>query len=309
METPNKKSSSTLYLLIGVVVLQFGIIAYLLYSNSDKSNQIQDLTTTVDTKSQEITSKIQEFDSLAVEFERIKQEREALGLSNDTLNQQIEELQAFKAKAMASGQINARDKRKLEEMVAKLREDLVAKDKEISDLKASNKDLEGKLNEVSAQSTHLGDSLAGVATVKKDLENQLAYASILKAENVKISALKENGKEYVEEIYKGSKISQMKITFAIADNKAAKQGYKDFLVSVVTPSGEAFSDTINGGGTFTTAEGETKTYTFKQNVNFTNSNETVVFLIPKGFNYTPGNYKVLIYNAGYEIGQSKFAVK
>lgn len=308
MET-SKKSSSTLFLLIGLVVVQFGVIAYLLYSNSNKATEIEELTTTVDTKSEEIVAKINSLDSLTVEFDRIAKERAALGLSNDSLNIQIAELKQFKAKALAAGSINTRDKRKLEEMIAKLRNDLVLKDQEIAELRNSNQELEGQVSDLSTEKAKLGDSLTGVATVKKDLENQLAYASILKAENFKISAIKENGKEYVDEEYKASKISQIKVAFSIADNKAAKQGFKDFYVAIVPPSGTTFSDPLNGGGELTTAEGETKTYTFKQNVSFNNNNETINFLVPKGFNYTAGQYKVIAFCEGYDIGQGKFTVK
>lgn len=305
----NKKTSSTVYALIAVVVLQLGVIGYLIYSNIDKKKEIEDLTTTIDTKSEEISSRIQELDSLNVEFERIKKEREALGLSNDSLNVQIEELNKFKTQALATGKINAQQKRKLEEMIAKMKQELTLKDKEIADLRASNQDLESKVNEISTEKSRLGDSLSGVASSKKDLENQLAYAAILKAESFKISALKENGKEFVEEEYKHSKISQMKISFNIADNKAAKQGSKDFNLVMILPSGETFSDPNNGGGTFVTAEGETKNYTFRQTINFTNSNELVSVLIPKGFNYVPGTYKVQVFSDGYNIGEGKFTVK
>ncbi len=308
MET-NKKSSTTNYLLIGLVVAQFAVIAYLIYSNNSKSTEIQDLTTTVDTKSEEIVAKINSLDSLNVEFDRVIKERQALGLNNDTLNMQIAELKQFKAKALAAGSINAKDKRLLEEMISKLKQDLTLKDQQIAELKAANENLTGQVSNLSTEKAKLGDSLSGVATVKKDLENQLAYASILKAESFKISALKENGKEFTDEEYKASKISQMKIAFSIADNKAAKQGYKDFFIAIVPPSGTVFSDPLNGGGEFTSAEGEAKTYTFKQNVNFTNANETITFLIPKGFNYTPGAYKVITYSEGYEIGQGKFTVR
>lgn len=306
---PNKKSSSTQSILIGVIVLQLAVIGYLIYSNNNKKTEIEELTTTIDTKSDEITAKIQEFDSLNVEFERVKSEREALGLNNDSLNAQIAELKQFKANAISSGKINAQQKRKLEELLAKLRQDLIAKDQEIAQLKQTNQELEGKVTDLSSRQAKLGDSLAGVATVKKDLENQLAYASILKTQSIAISALKENGKEFTDDEYKGSKISQLKIKATLADNKAAKQGNRDFLVAIVTPSGNVFSDSINGGGGFTTAEGEAKTYTFKQNINFTNANETVTFLVPKGFNYTAGQYKVIVYSEGYEIGQSGFKVK
>jgi len=305
----NEKKTFKTYFLIGVVVLQFGAIAYLISSNNKKNTEIEELTTTVDTKSAEIVAKINSLDSLSIQFERIKREREALGLNNDSLNMQINELKKFKVRALASGKINARDKRLLEEMIVKLRKDLVAKDKEIVQLKAENEGLVGQVDNLNSENAMLGDSLSGVASVKKDLENQLAYASILKAEGFVVSALKDNGKEFTADEYKSKKISQMKIAFTIADNKAAKKGNKDFFIAIIPPSGNTFSDPTNGGGELTTANGETKTYTFKQNITFTNSNEKVSFLIPKGFNYIPGSYKVQVFAEGHDIGQGKFSVK
>ena len=109
MET-NKKSSSKNYLLIGIVAAQFAVIAYLLYSNVSKKTEIEELTTTVDTKSEEIVAKMNSLDSLQLDLDRIKKEREELGLNNDSLNMQIEELKQFKTKALAAGSINIKDK-------------------------------------------------------------------------------------------------------------------------------------------------------------------------------------------------------
>lgn len=304
----NKRSSSTTAL-IAVIVLQLAIIGYLVYSNISKKTEIEDLTTTIDTKSEEMTSKIQELDSLNVEFERVKRQREALGLNNDSLNVQIEELNRFKKEALATGKINAQQKRKLESMIASMKQELVAKDKEIADLSGKNKDLESKVNDLSTEKGRMNDSLTGVSTVKKDLENQLAYASILKTEGLKFFAIKENGKELEGGEFKHSKISQMKIKFKIDDNKAAKKGDKTFFIGVIPPSGKVFSDPVNGGGNFQSSEGQQVEYTFSQTIPFANANEEVTFMIPKGFNYLPGKYTTMVYCEGYNIGGGTFDVK
>jgi len=305
----NKNSSSTRTALIAIIVLQLGIIGYLVYSNVSKKTEIEELTTNIDTKSEEITNKIQELDSLNVEFERVRREREALGLNNDSLNVQIEELNRFKKEAMATGKINAQQKRKLESMIASMKQELVAKDKEISDLTASNKDLETKVSDLSNEKGRINDSLTGVATVKKDLESKLAYAAILKTEGLSFVAIKENGKEIEGGEFNHKKISQMKIKFKIDDNKAAQHGNKVFYIGVVPPSGKVFSDPVNGGGTLQMSDGQQAEYTFSQTVAFANANEEVTFVIPKGFNYTPGKYTTIVYCEGYSIGGGTFDVK
>jgi hypothetical protein len=305
----SEKKPYVTYLLTGLIIVQFGIIGYLVMSNNDKKTEIEELTTTVDVKDSEIVSRINSLDSLAAEYDRIRLEREALGLSNDSLNMQLDELKKFKERALAAGKISARDKRLMENMIAKMRKDLIAKDQEIAQLKSDKQVLEGQVADLSTEKSKLGDSLSGVSSAKKDLENQLSYASILKAQNFVITALKENGKEFSDEEYKSKKISQMKISFTLSDNKAAKHGNRDFFVSIVPPSGQTFSDRMNGGGEITTAEGEKKPYTFKQSALFANSNEKITFLIPKGFNYVPGQYNVVVYADGYDIGHGKFTVK
>jgi chromosome segregation ATPase len=305
----NGKKSYSTYFLIGLIIVQFGVIGYLIVSNNNKKTEIEELTTTVDVKDAEIVARINSLDSLTVEYDRIRLEREALGLSNDSLNMQLDELKKFKERALAAGKISARDKRLMENMIAKMRQDLIVKDQEIAQLKSDKQLLEGQVADLNSEKSKLGDSLSGVSSAKKDLENQLSYASILKAQNFVITALKENGKEFTEEEYKSKKISQMKISFTLSDNKAAKHGNRDFFVSIVPPSGETFSDPMNGGGNLTTAEGETKAYTFKQSAVFTNSNEKITFLIPKGFNYVAGQYGVHVYADGYDIGHGKFSVR
>ena len=69
---PTKNASSTRNVLIGVILVLILLIGYLLYSNNQKKTEIEELTTSIDTKSEEITSKIQELDSINVEIERIK---------------------------------------------------------------------------------------------------------------------------------------------------------------------------------------------------------------------------------------------
>ncbi|MBY0426228.1 MAG: NAD(P)H-quinone oxidoreductase subunit M, partial [Cytophagales bacterium] len=222
MENQEEKKVNTHIPYIIAIVLLMGIIVFLLVQNSEKSKQIEDMTVTIDTKSTEIVAKTTELENLSSEFERVKAERERMGLSNDSLNQQISDLNAYIAKIKQSGKISAQEKKKLEQLVVQLRADLVKKDQEILVLKQQNDSLKTDVSNLSQEKAKLGDSLSNVSATKSDLESKLAYASILKATSFKSTAINKQGKEVDKAEYRANKIETMKISFNVADNKAAK---------------------------------------------------------------------------------------
>jgi hypothetical protein len=300
----SNKSSLKVPLIISVA-LNIGLIIALVMMNS-KSNeqqvQIQQLSDTVKTTRSEVELKTKELTDVKADLERIRAEREKLGLQNDSLDQKIANLNSYIAKIKKAGKIDAQKRKEMEIMIAGYKEEIIKKDQEIAQLKYQNDSLSTDLSTTKTEKQKLGDSLS--ATSK-----ELAYASILKAEGIKVTALKENGKEMDDEEYKGSRIDRLKISFSIADNKAAKKNKKTFYVALVTPNSGIFSDANNGGGTTTLADGTQISYTLSQTILFDNTNQKVTFTMLKGFNYVPGTYGVIVYSEGYEIGEGKVVIK
>lgn len=301
-----QKSNKTVKILLALsLVVNIALIIFVITlnnQNDEKAQKIDELTGVVSTKDSEIVAKTQELETMSQDLERIRQERENLGLQNDSLDKQIADLNSFITQLKKSSKLDSKKRKELEELVAKLREEITAKDYEIAQLKTANDSLNTSVSNLTSDKKKLGDSL--------DLTSkELAYASILKAEGVKVTALKENGKEMDQEEYKHSKIDRIKITFVLADNKAAKKNLKKFYVTLVPPSGTPFSDPINGGGVVNLADGTEAQYTLSQDLSFDNSNQKLSFLLSKGFNYVPGQYKIHVYSEGHKIGEGGFNVK
>lgn len=304
-ETSEKQYKSQKGIITALIITNiiFAIIVIFLFVKiSQKNDEIGTLSGTVDSKSTEIVTKTKELESLGQDLERIKEEREKLGLQNDSLDSQISTLNSYIAEIKRTSKIDAKKRKELEALIVKLREEITAKDQEIVTLKSQNDSLSTNLTSVTAEKGRLGDSLSSKL---KELE----YASILKADDIKVTALKENGKELDKEEYKAKQIDRIKITFKIADNKAAKKNNKTFYIRLVTPSGTPFSDANNGGGTIQTADGKDVLYAFSQSLLFDNSRQTVTVIMPKGFNYEPGTYIVAVFAEGYRIGEGGFKVK
>lgn len=302
-------NSNTTKILIGVVVAQTLLIVYLLFQIKTKNENISKLTQTVDTQSTEIQDKTKELESISADLERVKAEREKLGLDNSELNAEIEELNSAIGDLKKSKKLDDNKRKELEKLVAKLREDITKRDQEIAGLKAANDSLQTNVNTLSSEKAKLADSISNVSTKSREVESKLKFASILKAENVKITVLKSNGKEIEDDEYKASKIDRLKITYTLADNKAAKHESKDFYIRLKTPDGDVFSDPANGGGYFNLADGSPLSYTMKQTAEFDNSNQKIEFTTFSGLKFVPGFYKIEIYSEGYKIGEGNFKVK
>jgi uncharacterized protein YoxC len=305
-ESNKPESNKTVKILLALsLVVNIALIFFVITlnnQNDEKAEKIEELTGVVSSKDSEIVAKTQELETMSQDLERIRQEREILGLQNDSLDRQISSLNSFIAQLKKTNKLDSNKRKELEELVARLREEIIAKDYEIAQLKSANDSLNTSVTHLTTEKRRLGDSLNMAF-------KELAYASILKAEGVKVTALKENGKEMDQEEYKHSKIDRIKITFVLADNKAAKKNLKKFYVALIPPSGTPFADPINGGGVITLADGTEAPYTLSQDLHFDNTNQKLSFILSKGFNYVPGQYKVHVYSEGYQIGEGSFNVK
>jgi predicted RNase H-like nuclease (RuvC/YqgF family) len=301
-----QKSNISLKVFMGIsVLINIALIIFVVNlnnKNTDKETQITQLNEKIEHKDSEIKSKLEQLTNIQNDLQRIKAEREQLGLANDSLDKQMAKLNGYIAQLKKTSKLDAGKRKELEALVAQMREEIMRKDTEIAELRSQNDSLKTDVGNLTAEKQKLGDSLNNTA-------QELAYASILKAENIKVTVLKENGKEIEEEEYKHKLIDRIKIAFSIADNKAAKKNNKKFYVSLVPPSGKAFCDVNNGGGVCTLSDKTEVPYTLTQDLAFNNTNQKVTLTMFKGFNYVPGVYKVLVYSEGYKIGEGGFKVK
>lgn len=296
-------------ILLFIVAIETGLIVYLLVQLQSKNETIVNVNSSLQQKSNEVEDKTKELEILSSDLERVKAEREKLGLANDSLDLSINELKTTIAQIKKTNKLDKNKMAELNSFIARLKEEIIARDKEIAVLKDSNDSLQTSVNNISMEKAKLGDSLSNVRTQKKDYESKLAYASILKADNMEVTVLKSNGKEISDSEYKASKIDRIRVKFKLADNKAAKTGTKDFYLRLKMPDGDVFTDPNNGGGYFNLADGTPLSYSMKQTAEFNNQNEKVEITSFSGLKFVPGFYKIEIYCDGNRIGETSLKVK
>lgn len=143
-------------------------------------------------------------------------------------------------------------------------------------LKDANLYFENQLDSVLTLNKYLNEenqklysTVSTLESEKSALSNKVSVASVLKAEYVKVEALKT--RMFSEEKKATSiarRASEFKVCMNLLENKVAKKGNKTVYVSIIAPNEKTIGDTGLGSGTFTNAEGEEVFYTKSVEVDF-----------------------------------------
>jgi hypothetical protein len=142
------------------------------------------------------------------------------------------------------------------------------------------------------------------------LNQKVELGSVLHASNIKIVPLhvKHNGKEITTN--KAKKADLMRVTFDLDENRISDSGSKDLYVCITAPDGTPLAVEALGSGRFTLADGTEKLYTAKKTVDYATGQKQIVSIDWKqNSDFKPGDYKVQIYQAGYEIGNGDVTMK
>ncbi|MCU0431344.1 MAG: hypothetical protein MUF42_15380 [Cytophagaceae bacterium] len=302
----NQKKSPIVPILIGVIVLQLGIIVYLLMNTSEKNTVIQKQDEKIEADSIKISAQLEELKEMNLALNRVKMEMEELGKTNDTLEQEIAKLNKT-IEDVRAGRI--KDASKLNAKIAELKKLLDLKDAEIAAWRLKADSLTTEVGTLNQQKSMMNDSIASLRDQKSILAQQVAIASILKAESIRVSAITKKDKELSKDEYRAKDIYKLKIVFNLGENKVASKTNKSMVMRLIEPSGSVLYDAALGGGFFTTTEGKEIPYTDKKTVKFDNTKQQVSFIYVKGNEYKSGEYRVELYGDGNKIGETTFTVK
>lgn len=299
--TPTPKSNSRSLIIIAllvVIILIQGVKWYL------DSSEIRE-------KDEKIASTEQELASTMQRLTEIKNELDLKIVEVKKLGGNVTDLE--KAKAEIETELN-RTKRANGKIIKDLKDKvegyellLKNKDEEIDKLKSVNKELFTENSSLKSEKNQLGDSINRLAQTKDELASKVAIASQLKAENIKILAINERGKER-ESPFKNKQVEKLKVEFNIAENNVAPIEGKKILIRIIDENGQVIFDVARGSGTFM-FNGKEEFYTASQEILFDNTKQKLTYLYEKGSDYNSGTYALEIYADDYKIGSGQFVVK
>lgn len=293
----NNKSIIIIALLVVIILIQ-GIKLYY-----DKQ-EIKDIVEKKEIIDQELLVTKQRMMEIKDELEQKIVEIQKLGGDVSDLTKAKAEIEAeLKRTNRANGKVIKDLKDKVEGYETLLK----VKDEEIEKLKSVNKELLTENKTLKTEKNSLGDSINRLAQTKDELATKVAIASQLKAENIKIVAVNDRGKER-ESPFKNKQITKLKIDFNISENNVAPIEGKKILIRIIDENGQVIFDVAHGSGTFI-FNGKEEFYTAAQEVLFDNSRQKLTYLYEKGSDYASGTYTLEVYTDDYKMGSGQFSVK
>jgi len=298
-EAPKKSKTSVIIiaLLSIVIIIQF-VKIYL------DRNEKQVLIVEKATTEEELATTKVRLNEIKVELENKIAEIEKLGGDVSDLQKAKQEIETeLKRTRRANGQVI----KELKDRVEGYEELLKLKDEEIDKLKSVNKVLLSENVGLKTEKNQLGDSISRLTQTKEELATKVTIASQLKAENIKIVALNDRGKEK-ESPFRSRQVGKLKIDFNLAENNVAPVEGKKIMVRIVDQNGQVLFDVARGSGTFM-YNGKEEFYTASQEILFDNTKQKLSYLYDKGSDYTAGSYLLEVYCDGYKMGSGKFEVK
>lgn len=298
---PVKKSNNKMALVIGFLAIVIIIQGVKIYLDSQEKKEVKEQLSSTEeqyaTTMQRLTEIQAEFDLKIAEIER--------------LGGDVSELQAAKAEIeeelKRSKRANGKVIKDLRDKVEGYEQLLLVKDEEIEKLKSVNKELFTENVTLKTEKNQLGDSINRLSESKEVLASKVAIASQLKAENIKIVAVNDKGKER-ESPFKNRQVGKIKVDFNLAENNVAPIEGKKIIIRIIDQNNQVIFDVARGSGTFM-VNGKEEFYTAAQEILFDNTLQKLSYLYDKGSDYAGGTYTVEIYTDDYLIGNGQFVVK
>jgi len=297
VEKEKKKSNRNIVIIAFLFVL-VAVIGVKFYLDSEKENeQLQ----------KNLDETYGELDSISTQLDQKISEIEALGGDITELQLIRKNLESEKEELKKSNNWAANQLQRYKDKVGGYEELLNLQDEKIAKLEAINKELLSENTNLKTEKNQLNDSISRLKNNREELEDKVALASQLKAENIKIIAINSRGRERDDKEYKPRHIEQLKIQFNLAENNVAQPEGKEIILRVINPLGNALFDVATGSGSFM-VDGKEMFYTAKQEILFDNTQQELSFIYDRGEEYEEGVYQLELYADDYVIGKEKFIV-
>ena len=316
--TKNKYSS----IIILLLVVCLGYTGYLISSLNKENHEISKELSSLLMENNEMNKILLNEDALSASkafnlkdnLKLLLVSYDSLELSNtmvvDSINQQREKIKTLMTKVDKLNSKSKKDWRsifKLKKEAETLRGIMKGYIHTIDSLNTLNINLSNTLTEKTNKLNTVSNENQKYKKQNKDLQSKVALGAVLQAGNVTVSAIRIRNSGTQSETTRAAKTNTIKACFTLLENKLSKAGDKNIYIKVVDPNQKTLlsENPIN----IINSDGENLELSSKRIVNYQNENMDLCIFHEIEKVLQPGNYKVEIYNDGYFIGESSFALR
>jgi len=305
-QTPQKKSN-LIYFLIVVVLALLGTNFYLylqknksdeklVYQKNDDNKVLVQTQTTLNASLDSLTTQL---DSANSGKQRVSQELQAKDVE---LKAKITQLR----KALASGNLSARELRSAQEDIKQLRYFVTKYTTDIEELKQQNAQLTTERDTLKTNLATVNQKATTLQQQNQELNTKVQAAAALKSSNISITPfkIKNSGREV--DVTRASTAKKIKVNFTIATNDLAVKGFHDIYLRVIDPTGNLLTTPASGNFTINSQDMQ---FTYKSSVDYKNDGSAYVIDWVNPAEFQKGTYAVLLYADGYQMGKSAFTLR
>lgn len=296
----------TMYLIIIFLLLLTNIVAGYFWLNSNKDNE--KLTVQKTELQSEYTSLQKDLNTQMAELEAMKGQNEALDLIIVEREKEIKEQQLKIAKLFKQKNFTASELKKAKAMISTLEIQNTSFMNQIDSLqtvtvklKMENGVLETDLSTQKENNSKLEDE-------NEYLDGKVELGSLLRADELSIVGIKVRSNGVEKDMTRIKKIDKIKVCYQTGNNLVREAGEAKMHLRIINPKGETIFNEANGSGTFMTKDNEGLRYTKVVNLDFQGKNKNVCIYWTQNL-IEMGEYKALMYNDGYLVGQSSVEFK
>ena len=259
-------------------------------------------TDTVITENIQITS---ESEVVKRDLQQLQTEYETLQTNDVALQKEIEEKRELITQLQAEAEKHKNDRwimAKLKKETVSLRSIMQHFVVEIDSLNMLNKKLIGERDSVT---TELHTEKQKYSTLQGEKERIYKMGSLIKASDMKITALHVKSETNIDETQKAKRTDKIRVAFKLEENNIAPKGERTLFVRIVMPDGKEWAESADADHMFIFGE-KKGFYAMKKSIRYENKDMYVEMLVRKKENaeLLAGKYLVEVVMDNSSVGSA-----
>ena len=306
-----KKNNNGRNILTAILVIALlATWGYIIFDKNKSRQEKQDLTSQIVNSDSAKNELQRELDDAALRLDALKTSNVKADSLIKTKDKDIDALRARVQSIINNRNATKSQLAEAQRLIAQLKGNIEMYTAQIDSLQNANAQLTENNRVVTQQRDVVQHSYDSANQVIQHKDTVIDVGSTLEASNFSIEGIKEknSGKEKVTSTAK--RVDKLRISFTLDANRITPSGSKDIYVSIIAPDGKPVQVQDLGSGTFTTRDGVQKPFTKKIQVNYVQGQKQPVKVEwSQDSKFQTGDYKIAIYNNGFEIGDGTVTLK
>ena len=289
---PDKKPSTGLIVLVIVLALAVIVLGYKYYKESQRLGQTTEEKAVLEDVKSDLEKQLRD---MIVEYDSLK-------TNNDSVNVLLSKEQDKIKNLLRMQSSDAEKIRKYREELETLRKVMRSYIVQIDSLNQHNRALTEENIQFKMKLTTVETEKQELSKEKEILNTQVQLARVLSAKNITVEPQNKGEKSSS----KANKIAKIKVCFTIRENSVAATGTKDIYLRIIRPDEVVLP---SGTGETFDLKGEQVIFSAKRQLEYENKDIDMCIFWDKNADLIPGNYTIVLFAEGFEVGSSTFTLK